>query len=105
MSLLKPMLILSLFLFSTSLYAASTSVNTTEFKLKPVPELQDPVSDRFPGDAAEHKAVYMFNKSDAGYQHGILNSMQAMIKNMVAMSTLPLLQSVLAYMCLQKTTT
>ncbi len=80
MSLLKSMIILSLFLFSTSLYAASTSVKTTEFKLKPVPELQDPVTDRFPGDPAEHKAVYMFNKSDAEYQHHILNSIQSMIK-------------------------
>ncbi|WP_019556844.1 DsrE family protein [Thiomicrorhabdus arctica] len=80
MSLLKSTIILGLFLFSTSLYAASTNVNTPEFKLKQMPELQDPVTDRFPGDPAEHKAVYMFNKSDAGYQHSILNSIQSMIK-------------------------
>ncbi len=80
MSLFKSTLLMSLFLFSTSLYADSNSVSTTEFKLKPTPELQDPTSDRFPGDPAEHKAVYMFNKADAGYQHGILNSIQAMIK-------------------------
>ncbi len=80
MSLLKSTFVLSLCLFSASLYATSTSGNTAEFKLKPVPELQDPVTDRFPGDPAEHKAVYMFNKADANYQHGILNSIQAMIK-------------------------
>jgi len=51
-----------------------------DFKLKPVPELQDPPSDRFPGDPPEHKAVYMWNKSDAGYQLSIMNSIQAMIK-------------------------
>ncbi|MGE4498790.1 MAG: DsrE family protein [Hydrogenovibrio sp.] len=49
-------------------------------KLKPVPELQDPPSDRFPGDPAEHHAVYMWNKADPAYQHSILNSIQAMIK-------------------------
>lgn len=80
MPLLKSMIILSLYLFSTALSAASVNSNAAEFKLKPVPELQDPVSDRFPGDPAEHKAVYMFNKSDADYQNGILNSIQAMIK-------------------------
>ena len=80
MSLSKSTIALSLCLFSASLHAASTNVNNSEFKLKPVPELQDPATDRFPGDPAEHKAVYMFNKADADYQHGILNSIQAMIK-------------------------
>ena len=80
MSLIKSTLVLGLCLFTTSLLAASNSASSSEFKLKPVPELQDPVTDRFPGDPAEHKAVYMFNKADAGYQHGILNSIQAMIK-------------------------
>lgn len=53
---------------------------TSNFQLKPVPELQDPPSDRFPGDPAEHKAVYMWNQADAAYQTSILNSIQAMIK-------------------------
>lgn len=80
MPLLNTFLILSLGIFSTFSFAQAESVNQTEFKLKAVAELQDPISDRFPGDPAEHKAVYMFNKADPGYQHGILNSIQAMIK-------------------------
>ncbi|WP_024850666.1 DsrE family protein [Hydrogenovibrio kuenenii] len=47
--------------------------------LKVLPELQIPPSDRFPGDPPEHKAVYMWNKSDPDYQTHILNSIQAMI--------------------------
>ncbi|BCN92847.1 hypothetical protein THMIRHAM_06320 [Thiomicrorhabdus immobilis] len=66
--------------FATQASSDSTAAKNSDFKLKPVPELQDPPSERFPGDPAEHKAVYMFNKSDAGYQVGILNSIQAMIK-------------------------
>lgn len=53
--------------------------DTTE-QLKRVPELQDPPSDRFPGDPAEHKAVYMWNQADASYHTSILNSIQAMIR-------------------------
>lgn len=73
---------LSLITTSYSGYAASdnTSAKNNAFQLKHVPELQDPPTDRFPGDPAEHKAVYMFNKADAGYQNSILNSIQAMIK-------------------------
>lgn len=77
-------------LLMTSLLACSLAIvplsshaveqQTSQFQLKPVPELQDPPSDRFPGDPAEHKAVYMFNKADPGYQTSILNSIQAMIK-------------------------
>lgn len=74
--------ILLLSLFSLPACSVENSDNKTEstFKLKRVAELQDPASDRFPGDPAEHKAVYMWNKSDAAYQHGILNSIKAMIK-------------------------
>ncbi len=56
------------------------AADSGDFKLKDVPELQDPPSDRFPGDPPEHKAVYMWNKSDPAYQTAILNSIQAMIK-------------------------
>ncbi|WEJ63242.1 DsrE family protein [Thiomicrorhabdus lithotrophica] len=80
--LISSLMTLSLLTASYSVHAASdaTSTASNNFQLKPVPELQDPPTDRFPGDPAEHKAVYMFNKSDAGYQTGILNSIQAMIK-------------------------
>jgi len=73
--LIRPLITLSLLTASYSVHAASdaTSTASNNFQLKPVPELQDPPTDRFPGDPAEHKAVYMFNKSDAGYQTGILN--------------------------------
>ncbi|MBN2647450.1 MAG: DsrE family protein [Thiotrichales bacterium] len=64
---------------SVSALAAESSPAST-FKLKPVPELQNPPTDRFPGDPAEHKAVYMWNKADTDYQVSILNSIQAMIK-------------------------
>lgn len=79
---IAPLLSLSLLFSSYAHSASGDTVKTAnaDFKLKPVPELQDPPSDRFPGDPAEHKAVYMFNKSDAAYQTGILNSIQAMIK-------------------------
>lgn len=70
----------SLAAMSFSAQSASEGNKDSSFKLKPMPELQDPPSDRFPGDPAEHKAVYMFNKSDAAYQTAILNSIQAMIK-------------------------
>lgn len=61
--------------------SASTNANNSEnFHLKKVPELQNPPSDRFPGDPAEHHAVYMFNQADAAYQTSILNSIKAMIQ-------------------------
>ncbi len=72
--------ILSFWLLSIVSPASADTTNNSEFKLKPVPEMQTAASDRFPGDPAEHKAVYMFNKSDPDYQHGILNSIQAMIQ-------------------------
>jgi len=65
---------------SFSAWTAQSTETDSTFKLTPVPELQDPPSDRFPGDPAEHKAVYMWNKHDQNYQTGILNSIQAMIK-------------------------
>jgi intracellular sulfur oxidation DsrE/DsrF family protein len=73
-------LILSITISTLAFNSQADSSASSEFQLKPVPELQDPPSDRFPGDPAEHKAVYMFNKHDAAYQTGILNSIQAMIK-------------------------
>jgi len=78
-SILAAVLTSSLILGSANAIAAA-SASDSDFKLKPTPELQDPPSDRFPGDPAEHKAVYMWNKADAGYQTAILNSIQAMIK-------------------------
>lgn len=65
------------FAFSVQASDTQPAGNT---QLKPVPELQNPPSERFPGDPAEHKAVYMWNKSDPAYQVAILNSIQAMIK-------------------------
>ncbi len=71
--------IFSFLLTSTHAVAAPEGAKAT-FELKKVPELQNPASDRFPGDPAEHKVVYMWNKADAAYQHSILNSIQAMIR-------------------------
>lgn len=34
---------------------------------------------RFPGDPAEHKVVYQYNKADLDYQEHILNSVSAML--------------------------
>ncbi|MGV6818735.1 MAG: DsrE family protein [Thiotrichales bacterium] len=34
---------------------------------------------RFPGDPAEHKIVYQYNKADLEYQEHILNSVSAML--------------------------
>ena len=49
--------------------------------LKPMPEIaNEPKTERFPGDPAEHKVVYMFNQADLAYQTSVLNSIQAMIK-------------------------
>jgi len=48
--------------------------------LKAVPEIQGPSQDRFPGDPATHKVVYMFNQADNEYQTSILNSIQAMLR-------------------------
>lgn len=72
--------LLTISMAASSWLVQAETKSASDFKLKPVPELQDPPSDRFPGDPAEHKAVYMFNKADAAYQNGILNSIQAMIK-------------------------
>ncbi len=73
-------LITIILLLSTFSFSAYSATNDPTFKLKPVPELQNEESDHFPGDPAEHKAVYMWNKADAAYQHSILNSIQAMIQ-------------------------
>ena len=67
-------------LISTNSFALNTTPTNNNYTLQPVPELQDEPSDRFPGDPAEHKAVYMFNQSDTAYQQSILSSIQAMIK-------------------------
>lgn len=74
-TILMAILLLSLFSFT-----ANSAETGSDFKLKPTPELQNEVSDRFPGDPAEHKAIYMWNRADTDYQHGILNSIKAMIQ-------------------------
>ncbi|CAM8643529.1 COG1416 Uncharacterized conserved protein [Burkholderiales bacterium] len=49
--------------------------------LKPMPEVSKGTkAERFPGDPATHKVVYMFNQADLGYQTSVMNSIQAMIK-------------------------
>jgi intracellular sulfur oxidation DsrE/DsrF family protein len=49
--------------------------------LKPMPEIaNEPKTERFPGDPAEHKVAYMFNQADLAYQTSVLNSIQAMVK-------------------------
>ncbi len=72
------------FIFGILLIGMSSNVLSAEqsssFELKQVPELQNVPSDRFPGDPAEHKAVYMWNQADSDYQLSILNSIQAMIR-------------------------
>lgn len=84
MSLFKSISILGLSLTLLLPMQANASADggaaPAAYKLKPLPEMQDPPSERFPGDPAEHKAVYMWNKSDDAYQLAILNSIQAMIK-------------------------
>jgi intracellular sulfur oxidation DsrE/DsrF family protein len=85
MNFVKTSAIVSLCLLSFSpLSQAQTTQSAqsapTSGALKPVPELQDAPTERFPGDPAQHKAVYMFNEADPDYQLGILNSIQAMIK-------------------------
>lgn len=72
--------VLSIAMATSLTVQAAGATNTSDFRLKSVPELQDPPSERFPGDPAEHKAVYMWNKADPAYQTSILNSIQAMIK-------------------------
>ena len=73
-------LALLLALLGGLLFTQSATATQPSFSLKAMPELQDEASDRFPGDPAEHKAVYILNKADANYQLSILNSIQAMIK-------------------------
>jgi intracellular sulfur oxidation DsrE/DsrF family protein len=49
--------------------------------LQAMPEIvNESKTERFPGDPAEHKVVYMFNQADLAYQTSVLNSIQAMIK-------------------------
>ena len=67
-------------MISTLLFTQLANAAQPSFSLKPMPELQDEASNRFPGDPAEHKAVYILNKADPAYQLSILNSIQAMIK-------------------------
>ncbi len=68
------------FILLTAFFSQSAMANPTPLSLTKMPELQNEASDRFPGDPAEHKAVYIFNKADANYQLSILNSIQAMIR-------------------------
>jgi len=79
MNFLKIGLAIIFCLLSSNLLAQTTHMHNQQ-PLKAMPELKEEPSDRFPGDPAEHKAVYMFNKADANYQLSILNSIQAMIK-------------------------
>ena len=61
--------------------AQAASPPTAGPALKPMPEIaNEPKTERFPGDPAEHKVVYMFNQADLAYQTSVLNSIQAMIK-------------------------
>lgn len=69
-----------LFILLTTLFSQGVMASTSSFSLIKMPELQDEASDRFPGDPAEHKAVYIFNKSNMDYQLSVLNSIQAMIR-------------------------
>ena len=78
MSFIKSLAILMLSVLALNAQASADGQPTHQ--LKPMPELENMSSDHFPGDPAEHKAVYMWNKSDPDYQHHILNSMQAMIQ-------------------------
>lgn len=83
MTRFQPLSILAISMMLISLFGnayAAAEPTDTNFELTKMHELQDPPSDRFPGDPAEHKAVYMWNKSDPAYQTSILNSIQAMIK-------------------------
>jgi intracellular sulfur oxidation DsrE/DsrF family protein len=60
---------------------SQTTPSGTGIGLKPMPEIaNEPKTERFPGDPAEHKVVYMFNQADLAYQTSVLNSIQAMIK-------------------------
>jgi len=73
----------SVFFSSFAAYAADTAKTTpsaSHHTLKLTPEVTGPTKDRFPGDPPTHKAVYMFDKSDADYQNHILNSIQALIQ-------------------------
>lgn len=78
MSFIKSFAILMLSILA--LHAQASADGQAAHQLKQMPELANISSDHFPGDPAEHKAVYMWNKSDPDYQHHILNSIQAMIR-------------------------
>ena len=81
-SMNKPLLPLFLGLsmaLATATMAAAPEQGTAP--LKPMPEIaNEPKTERFPGDPAEHKVVYMFNQADLAYQTSVLNSIQAMVK-------------------------
>lgn len=74
---IKTLLTFALIVLSFNSFADPTT--SSSFKLKPIPELTPPPADHFPGDPAEHKVVFMWDKADPVYQHDILNSIQAMI--------------------------
>jgi intracellular sulfur oxidation DsrE/DsrF family protein len=66
----------ALILFLTTLCFAPAAL-----ALKPMPEIAGQAKqERFPGDPASHKVVYMFNQADLAYQTSVMNSIQAMIK-------------------------
>jgi intracellular sulfur oxidation DsrE/DsrF family protein len=63
------------------LVSAVFSLNLSAQVLKPMPEIAaEKKQERFPGDPASHKLVYMFNQADLAYQTSVLNSIQAIIK-------------------------
>ncbi|MGA0014291.1 MAG: hypothetical protein ACO3FM_07365, partial [Burkholderiaceae bacterium] len=68
---------LPLFLGLLMALATATTAATPDqgAALKPMPEIaNEPKTERFPGDPAEHKVVYMFNQADLAYQTSVLNS-------------------------------
>lgn len=75
----RTMLIALVFAIFASPLAQAEMTNPANHTLKVFPELQEHSQEHFPGDPPEHKAVYMWNKSDPEYQTHILNSIQAMI--------------------------
>jgi intracellular sulfur oxidation DsrE/DsrF family protein len=77
----KPHLTMLLGLFMALANATTAAPSNQGPALKPMPEIaNEPKTERFPGDPAEHKVVYMFNQADLAYQTSVLNSIQAMIK-------------------------
>ncbi|MEY4083113.1 MAG: hypothetical protein RL483_482 [Pseudomonadota bacterium] len=72
--------ILNLLISPLATGAFAAPLGQAQSALKTMPEIaNEPKTERFPGDPAEHKVVYMFNQADLAYQTSVLNSLQAMI--------------------------